>query len=64
MNAIREALPEITLIAVAHRLSTVRTYDRIFLVDNGRITEQGEYDALYESSPLFRQMVDTAGSGS
>jgi len=47
----------ITRIVVAHRLSTIRTCDRIFVLDNGKIAEEGSYDALMERKELFYQLA-------
>ncbi len=60
---LRDALPDVTVIMVAHRLSTVRLCDRIFLIERGRVAATGNYDSLYASSATFQQMVDAAGSG-
>ncbi len=55
-----ELLPgEITTIVIAHRLSTVRKADRIFLVENGRITVQGTYNDLVSNSKAFQEMANT-----
>ena len=47
---IQEALDRLTagrtVIAIAHRLSTLHRADRIFVVEDGRITEQGTHRAL------------------
>ena len=43
---IQEALKDRTALVIAHRLSTVRGADRIVVVDDGRIVEQGGHDAL------------------
>ncbi|KAJ1870725.1 hypothetical protein LPJ55_004437 [Coemansia sp. RSA 990] len=40
--------PEMTVISIAHRLQTVATYDRIYLVDNGQIVESGTPLVLLE----------------
>lgn len=48
------------LISIAHRLQTVAYYDRIIVMDKGRITESGRPLALYEdTTSLFRQLCDT-----
>jgi ATP-binding cassette subfamily C protein len=46
-----------TMIIVAHRLSTVKTCDRLLLLEKGVITGQGAFDELVESSPDFRRMA-------
>jgi ATP-binding cassette, subfamily B, bacterial PglK len=46
-----------TLIAVAHRLSTVRRADRILVVENGRIVAEGPYSELLQRSELFRTLA-------
>jgi ATP-binding cassette, subfamily B, bacterial PglK len=46
-----------TLILVAHRLSTIRNCDRVYFVDNGRVSGGGSYDELYEENPAFRRMA-------
>lgn len=46
-----------TRVVVAHRLSTVRHCDRILVVDDGRIAEEGSYDELIEKKGLFADLV-------
>jgi ABC-type bacteriocin/lantibiotic exporter with double-glycine peptidase domain len=48
---------EFTVIAVAHRLSSVRNCDKIALVENGRITDIGTYDELRQTSDEFRRLA-------
>ena len=48
-----------TVIVIAHRLSTVRNADTIFVIREGRIVEQGGYAALYARNGEFTRMVDT-----
>jgi len=45
-----------TIIMIAHRLTTVRNCDTIYLVDEGRIMEKGSYDSLMKTSSEFRKM--------
>ncbi|MBD3345816.1 MAG: ATP-binding cassette domain-containing protein [Chitinivibrionales bacterium] len=52
-----EQLKEQTLIIVAHRLSTIKHVDRIFVFQDGSIVEQGAFDELYEKNGLFARMV-------
>jgi ATP-binding cassette subfamily C protein len=46
-----------TLIIVAHRLSTVRSCDRLVFLRGGRIEAQGSFDELLERSPRFRTLA-------
>ncbi|MEN0047843.1 MAG: ABC transporter ATP-binding protein [Bacteroidota bacterium] len=53
------ALPDdLTVIIVAHRLSTVRYANCIYLLESGQIIDQGSYDELITSSKTFREMVE------
>lgn len=45
-----------TTIAVAHRLSTIRNYDRIFVFDGGRVVEQGSHAELVELKGRYLNM--------
>lgn len=54
MDAIQHLLGQKTIIMIAHRLTTVKNCDRIFLLDHGRIVNQGTFTELQESSEWFR----------
>ena len=45
-----------TLIVIAHRLSTVKDSDCIFVVNNGQIENYGTHEKLLTSCPLYREM--------
>ena len=46
-----------TRIVVAHRLTTVRNADRILVMENGRIVEDGGFDALIDVDGLFARLA-------
>jgi len=57
-KAISEITKDKTVIMIAHRLSTVRNVDKIYVVDSGRIVEQGNHDSLVEENGLYSRMWD------
>jgi ABC-type multidrug transport system fused ATPase/permease subunit len=56
MDAI-EGLGNVTILLIAHRLTTVRRCDSIVELEHGRVVAQGTYEYLLESSPTFRKKV-------
>ncbi|WP_044912757.1 ATP-binding cassette domain-containing protein [Butyrivibrio sp. WCE2006] len=46
-----------TKIVVAHRLSTIKDCDRILLLENGRITQEGTFDELVNEDGQFKELV-------
>lgn len=53
-----KALPrDITTIIIAHRLSTVRHADKIYILEKGAIIAEGTYHSLVNSNETFRAMV-------
>jgi ABC-type bacteriocin/lantibiotic exporter with double-glycine peptidase domain len=46
-----------TRIIVAHRLSTIRNCDRIIVMDDGKVAEQGTFQELLEKGGLFSELV-------
>jgi len=60
-EAIREALARLmngrTVIAIAHRLSTVRNFDRIVVLQAGRVVQDGPPDLLVRRDGPYQQLV-------
>ena len=58
--AIQRSLEKIiigrTTIIIAHRLSTIRNADRIFVLENGKISEQGTHNELVEENRLYASL--------
>lgn len=56
---VSEALDKLkcTRVIIAHRLSTIRNCDRILLMDDGEILEQGTYDELIALNGKFAELV-------
>ncbi|HTF74504.1 MAG TPA: ABC transporter ATP-binding protein [Bradyrhizobium sp.] len=60
-EAIREALGRLmrgrTVIAIAHRLATLRNFDRVIMLQGGRIIEDGPPDILMQGRGPYRELV-------
>lgn len=52
-EAMQELMKDRTTLVIAHRLSTIEHADRILVLDNGRIAEQGTHDQLLEHNGLY-----------
>ena len=56
--ALRELLADRTTFVIAHRLSTIALADRIVVLEDGRVAADGSHDELFESSELYREIVE------
>ena len=57
-KAISEITRDKTVIMIAHRLSTVKNVDEIYVVENGKIVENGNHNSLVEDGGLYSRMWD------
>ena len=55
-EALERAMQGRTSFIIAHRLSTVRAADRIFVLDGGRILESGSHDVLMKHNGLYSRL--------
>ena len=57
VEAIGELTHDKTVVMIAHRLKTVRNADCIFVVDGGRIVQQGTHDDLISQDGIYADFV-------
>ena len=59
---IQEAMDELmkgrTSVVIAHRLSTIKNADRILVLENGQIIDQGTHQELQKNEGLYKQLSD------
>ena len=55
----RKTYGNITIIVIAHRLTTIRDADKIVVIDKGTVQEQGSHDQLMQMpNGLYKKLVD------
>jgi subfamily B ATP-binding cassette protein MsbA len=57
-EAIDRLMQDRTALVIAHRLATVRDADRILVLEEGKIVEQGTHDELFQRGGLYRKLYD------
>ena len=57
-EALKTILKDRTAIVIAHRLSTVRGADRIIVLNNGTIIEDGNHEELMQSKSLYHHLYN------
>lgn len=58
-QALDELMKNRTSIVIAHRLSTIQNADRIYVLDGGRVIEEGRYDELLRRNGKFAELAST-----
>ena len=59
MEAIDALTKEKTIFMIAHRLKTVRNADRILVLDNGRIVQQGKHEELLRQDGIYKRFIQS-----
>jgi len=57
MKAILDFSGKKTIIIIAHRLSTVKNCDQIYIMDKGKVIDFGKYDDLFNRNSIFKKMA-------
>ncbi len=57
-EALNSLIKDKTVIIIAHRMRTIRNVDKIVVLEDGKIVEEGKPDELYSQGGLFTKMVD------
>ncbi|WIV13510.1 hypothetical protein [Proteiniborus sp. MB09-C3] len=58
MKEVMGLLSQNTVIAIAHRLSSIKDFDRIIVFQDGQIVEQGTFDELLREGLYFADLYD------
>ena len=56
-SALQALKPQVTIVVIAHRLSTVQKADNVFVLENGRVTDNGTFSYLRKTHPLVKDYV-------
>ena len=58
-QAIAELTADKTVVAIAHRLATIRNADQILVIDGGGVAQRGTHEELMEQEGTYRRFVET-----
>lgn len=66
-NLVQDAIDSLlggrTVFVIAHRLSTIRRADRIIVIEDGRVSQNGSHEELSEEVGLYRELLRLQGRG-
>lgn len=62
-DALERLMRDRTTIVIAHRLATIRSADRIIVMDDGQIVEQGDHDSLIAKNGLYAKLAELQFNG-
>jgi ABC-type multidrug transport system fused ATPase/permease subunit len=62
-KALHELMEGKTVIAIAHRLSTLREMDRIIVLENGKVIEDGTHEVLTKSGGTYARLWEHQAGG-
>lgn len=57
-NALNEMKGEVTVVLIAHRLNTVQHCDKVFLIEEGRVADQGAFQELVSRNTSVKRLVE------
>ncbi len=57
IDAIRNTM-DVSIVVIAHRLSTIRRADKIYVIEDGKILEEGDHNRLLEQNGLYARLVE------
>ena len=58
-NALQEVMKGRSSLVIAHRLSTILAADKILVMQDGKLVEQGTHDELLAESGLYKELYET-----
>ncbi|MDO4672885.1 MAG: hypothetical protein Q4A76_08220 [Porphyromonadaceae bacterium] len=56
LKTIKEFTKEKTVIFIAHRISTIVDADKIYVLENGKVIEEGNHIELLKNNKVYRKM--------